>query len=87
VRGARPLVLGPSSLTLDGSVGGVRNIVELPYDALVRVHMTRGRGERILGRPTLLVETSERTLRIAAVNEAGAMSEVADALTRAMPVA
>ena len=84
---AGSLVLGPSSLTLDGSVAGDRSVVELPYDELERVRMAGARGERVSGRPTLLVGVRGRSLRIAAVNETGVMAELADALTRAMPVA
>jgi len=84
---AGSLVLGPSSLTLDGAVGGARNVVELLYNQLVRVRMASGRGERMRGQPTLVVDTNGRSLRIAAVGGAGVMSEVADALTRAIPVA
>ncbi|HEU0304832.1 MAG TPA: hypothetical protein VFR32_09665 [Gaiellaceae bacterium] len=83
---AGSLVLGPSSLTLDGSVGGARSVIELPYDELMRVRAGT-RGERVRGRPTLLVEARGRTLRVATLSEAGLMAEVADELTRAMPVA
>jgi hypothetical protein len=84
---AGSLVLGSTSLTLDGTAGGVRNAVELPYAELERVRMTRARGERVRDEPTLVVEGGGRSFRVAAVSEAGVMSEVADALTRAMPVA
>jgi len=84
---AGSLVLGPSSLTLDGAMGGARSVVELPYDELVWVRMAGGPRERMRGRPTLLVDAVRRRLRIAAVSETGVISEVADALTRAMPVA
>ena len=84
---AGSLVLGPSSLTLDGAVGGARNVVELPYSRLVRVRMASGHGERLRGQPTLVVDTTRSSLRIAAFGGAGVMNEVADALTRTMPVA
>jgi hypothetical protein len=46
-----------------------------------------GQRERVLGEPTLVVDAAGRSVRIAAVSQAGVMGEVADALTRAMPVA
>ena len=61
-------------------------MVDLPYADLVRVRMASGGAERVSGRPTLLVESPSRVLRIAAVAGAGVMGEVADALTRAMSV-
>jgi hypothetical protein len=84
---AGSLVLGPSSLILDGAVGGARSIVELPYDELEHVRMARRPDARLRGGPTLHVDAAGRRLRIAVVSEAGAMSEVADALTRAIPLA
>jgi hypothetical protein len=84
---AGSLVLGPSSLTLDGSVAGARHVLELPYDELMRVRMAGERGERVRGRPTLLVGAAGHNVRIAVVSETGVMAEVADALTRSMPVA
>lgn len=86
---AGSLVLGPASFTLDGVDGGDRNVVELSYGDLTRVRMAGARGERMRGRPTLVVDaaTTGRSIRIAAVAGAGVMGEVADALTRAMAVA
>lgn len=85
---AGSLALGPASLTLDGVVGGERNVVELHYGDLARVRMTSAPDQRVSGRPTLLVEMSSgQCFRIAAVAGAGVMGEVADALTRAMAVA
>jgi hypothetical protein len=84
---AGSLVLGASSFTLDGAAGGARGVIELPYSELERVSMARSRGERVRGAPTLVVEAVGCSLRIAAVSETGVMSEVADKLTRVMPVA
>lgn len=83
---AGSLVLGPSSLTLDGSIGGARSVVELQYDELVHVGVA-GRRERVRGRPTLIVDVGGRSLSIAFLSEAGVIAEAADALARAMPVA
>jgi len=83
---AGSLALGPASLVLDGVSSGARSVVDLPYADLVRVRMASGGAERVSGRPTLLVESPSRVLRIAAVAGAGVMGEVADALTRAMSV-
>jgi hypothetical protein len=85
---AGSLVLGPEFLTLDGVDDGDRSVVELSYRDVARVRMAGTSEERVRGRPTLLVETAPGpSIRIAAVTGAGVLGEVADALTRAMPVA
>ena len=85
---AGSLSLGPSALVLDGVDGGDRNVVELSYGDVARVRMAGTREERVRGRPTLIVDArTGRSIRIAAVSGAGVLGEVADALTRSMPVA
>jgi hypothetical protein len=85
---AGSLVLGPAAFTLDGVVGGDRSVVELSYGDVARVRMVGTRDERVRGRPTLLVDTTAGpSIRIAAISGAGVLGEVADVLTRAMPVA
>lgn len=85
---AGSLVFGPSAFILDGVAGGDRSVVELSYGDVARVRMAGTREERVRGRPTLLVDTTTGPcIRIAAVAQAGVMGEVADALTRSMPVA
>jgi len=85
---AGSLVLGPDSMTMDGVVNGDRAVIEIPYDDLDRSRMATVGGERLGGRPTLVLhERSGRRFRIAAVGGTGVMGEVADVLARELTVA
>lgn len=75
------LELGSDGLRLEGRNGaGVVNTV-VPYVEVVGYRVAHARGDRLQGRPTLIVELAgERTVKIASVAQSGVVGEVAERL-------
>jgi hypothetical protein len=70
------LELQPEGILLDGAVAR-----ELPYRDMHEVRVGRARGERIAGRPTLLVRlVSGGVVAIASIGAPGTLSELAERL-------
>ena len=58
-------------------------MTEIPYRSLERMRVASAPGERIGGRPTLVVERrDEEPIEIASVGGIGVVSELAERLTR-----
>jgi hypothetical protein len=75
------LELGTDGLDLEGSNGDGARRRGVPYGDLSRFRLARSVGERLHGRPTLLVELrGGDTLRIAGVSPAGIVGELVDRL-------
>jgi len=84
--GEHPLARGklellPRALRLDGMSGSVPIVREVPYDSLSEIRIGRSSGDRIDGRPSLVVEPQTGdTLSIASVAQAGVLAEIAERL-------
>ena len=83
---AGKLVLGPYGLHFEGS-GGIRGadplVHEVYYEDIGAVHVARGGGERLVGRPALVLDRSAGgAVRIGAVDGPGILSELAARLGR-----
>jgi len=75
------LELKPQGLEFEGSNGNGSAVEEVPYDDLSAVRIARASGDRLSGRPTLVLE--RRTggpIRIASVAQPGIISELAEHL-------
>jgi hypothetical protein len=75
------LELLPRFLRLDGMAGSLPADREVRYEDIDGVHVGRAPGERIQGRPSLVLERSSGgTIAIASVAEPGVIGELADRL-------
>ena len=79
-RHAGKLELRGSVLSLEGSNGGGSSTVLVPYDEVVEVRIALN-GERLGGRPTLVLERAQGALRVAGVAAPGVVSEIAEELS------
>ncbi len=84
--GAKPrsgrLELREQSLVFEGANGNGPKAHELPYAELASVHVAHAAGERLSGRPTLVVERCRGgPIRIASIAQPGIISELADHLS------
>ncbi len=78
---AGKLELDRSRLQLEGNDHSELALYTLPYRDLAGVRVGRERGDRLDGRPTLLLERSNGdTLRIASLTQAGIVREIAERL-------
>ena len=76
---AGKLELGASSLVVDGLNGSGRIRREFSIGDVMSFRIGRGRGERLGGRPALMLQlTQGRTLRLATLAGAGVLHEVVD---------
>src|SRR5580765_1332727 len=84
--GENPLARGklellPRALRLDGMVGSMPIVRELPYESLSEIRIGRSSLDRIDGRPSLVLEPrTGDTLSIASVAQAGVLAEIAERL-------
>jgi hypothetical protein len=84
--GGAPLARGklellPRALRLDGVSGTETTTREIPYDSLSEIRIGRSPGDRIDGRPSLMLEPRVGdTLSIASVAQAGVLAEIAERL-------
>jgi hypothetical protein len=75
------LELGADALHLEGSNGDGAASRKLPYADVSRFRLARSGGERLQGRPTLLLELREgQVLKIAGVSQPGIVAELSDRL-------
>lgn len=75
------LELGADALHLEGSNGDGAGSRELPYGDVSRFRLARPGGERLQGRPTLLLELrGGELLKIAGVSQPGIVAELSDRL-------
>jgi hypothetical protein len=75
------LELNPRSLGFEGSNGNGSSIEEVAYDDLSAVRIARTPGDRLSGRPTLVLERrAGGPIRIASVAQPGIISELAEHL-------
>lgn len=85
---AGSLRLGQSSFTLDGTAAGVRSVIEVAYANVDGLRLDTVGSERLGRRPTLNLRVGrERRFRIAALDGAGAIGELTDALAHELAVA
>jgi hypothetical protein len=80
---AGKLEFEPTGLRLEGSLGrrGARRIHRVFYEDIESVHVGRERGERLAGRPALVLELAVGgPLRIGSVQGLGVLSELAERL-------
>jgi hypothetical protein len=78
------LELRADALRLDGMAGGRHVSRDLAYDSLVTVRVGRSAGERIGGRPSLVLERRGcESIAIASVSQSGVVAEIAELLGRA----
>jgi hypothetical protein len=83
-RGKLELLAG--SLRLDGIAASRSTVREVPYDQLAGVRVGRAKGDRIAGRPTVVLQQrSGGTIFVASVSEPGAIGELAERLTLLPP--
>ena len=84
--GSLPLASGklellPRAVRLDGMAGAVPRTCEIAYDLLSEIRIGRSAGERIDGRPTLvLAPCTGDPFSIASVAQAGVIAEIAERL-------
>jgi hypothetical protein len=84
--GALPLASGklellPRAVRLDGMAGSIPTTREIAYDLLSEIRIGRSAGDRIDGRPTLvLAPRSGEPVAIASVAQAGVIAEIAERL-------
>ena len=83
------LEFGPSGLVLDGANGHGPVRLDVSYDKIIGVRLARTAGERLNGRPTLVVDRGERgELQIAGVLIlSGVATELAERLASRAPAA
>jgi hypothetical protein len=75
------LELGADALRLEGSNGDGAASRELPYADVSQLRLARAGGERLQGRPTLLLELEGgEMLKIAGVSQPGIVAELSDRL-------
>lgn len=75
------LELGADALHLEGSNGEGPASKELPYTDVRQCRLARSGGERLQGRPTLLLELrGGQVLKIAGVSQPGIVAELSDRL-------
>jgi hypothetical protein len=75
------LELGADALYLEGSNGDGAASRELPYSDVSGLRLARAGGERLQGRPTLLLELrGGEMLKIAGVSQPGIVAELSDRL-------
>jgi hypothetical protein len=68
-------------LTLEGSNGGGRSTLVVPYDEIVGLRLAPT-NQRLDGRPTLMIDRRGRgVLRLASIAAPGAVSEIAEELS------
>ncbi|HVS85034.1 MAG TPA: hypothetical protein VHD91_05350 [Gaiellaceae bacterium] len=80
---AGKLELEPTGLRLEGSLGerGTREVHRVFYEDVESVHVGRANGERIAGRPCLVLELAVGgPLRIGSLQGLGVLSELAEQL-------
>ncbi|HET7567777.1 MAG TPA: hypothetical protein VFJ91_07295 [Gaiellaceae bacterium] len=80
---AGKLELEPTGLRLEGSLGrrGGRQVHRVFYEDIESVHVGRGNGERLAGRPALVLDLAVGgPLRIGSVQGLGVLSELAERL-------
>ena len=80
---AGKLELEPTGLRLEGSLGrrGARQVHRVFYEDIAAVHVGRDGGERLAGRPSLVIELAVGgPLRIGSVQGLGVLSELAERL-------
>ena len=76
---AGKLELRDRSLVLDGLNGSGRIQRELPIGDVMSLRIGRSRGERLSGRPALMLQlTRSRTVRLATLAGVGALYEIVD---------
>ena len=84
--GTRPLARGklellPRAVRLEGMTGSEPTTREIAYDYLSEIRIGRSAGERICGRPSLVLEPrTGDTVSIASVAQAGVVAEIAERL-------
>jgi hypothetical protein len=84
--GTGRLELGPDGLSLEGRNEGLPVRFQVPCGEVKSFRLARANGERLRGRPTLVLELAGgETLRIASLAQPGIVSEVADRLTELRP--
>ena len=75
------LELGADALHLEGGNGDGAASRKLPYADVSRFRLAQSGGERLQGRPTLLLELREgQVLKIAGVSQPGIVAELSDRL-------
>lgn len=75
------LELGAEALTLEGGNDNAAAQRVLPYGDVAGFRLARANGDRLHGRPTLILElTGESVIRIASVAQPGIVGELADRL-------
>ena len=80
------LELRADALHLDGMAGRLHVSREVAYDSLVTVRVGRSAGERIGGRPSLVLERrGEPPIAIASVSQPGVVAELAERLADTAP--
>jgi len=78
------LEVGPDLLRLDGRNAGLPVEHSFRYRDIVGYRMARGTGERLHGRPTLIVELAAGdSVKVASVAQSGVVSELANRLQAA----
>jgi hypothetical protein len=75
------LELGDSAIRLEGGNGGARVSRAYPFRRMSGFHVARAPGERLNGRPTLVIDLDGGgTLKIAGVAQSGIVAELAGRL-------
>ena len=81
IRRSGRLELGDEALHLEGRNGDGATQRDLPYTDVSRFRLARSGGERLQGRPTLVLELrSGEVLKIAGVSQPGIVAELSDRL-------
>jgi hypothetical protein len=84
--GSLPLASGklellPRAVRLDGMVGSVPTMRQIPYNLLSEIRIGRSAVDRIDGRPTLVLDSrTGNHYAIASVAQAGVIAEIAERL-------
>jgi hypothetical protein len=77
------VALSPTGLRLDGSSSSRQARLHVRYGDIGGLHLGRANGDRVAGRPSLVVQIGDARVRIA-VTEPGALYELAEALAELM---
>jgi hypothetical protein len=81
------LELGDDSLRLEGRNGHGPAGVAVLYDDVRRFRLAHASGDRLHGRPTLILALSDgRELKVASIVEPGVVTELADRLGAAVAI-
>jgi hypothetical protein len=72
------LEVRPTSIGLEGANGEGAKAKIVPFEELIGIHIGRSTGDRLEGRPSLVLDLQRGSVKIASVAQPGILSEIAE---------